>query len=40
MRTIILGITLLVLVATLAYAAPVTMGTIETLGGGTDTVAH
>ena len=40
MRTLILGITLLVLVASLAYAAPMTVGTIGVLGGGTDTVAH
>ena len=40
MRTLILAMTLLVLVATLAYAAPMTAGTIKTLGGGTDTVAH
>ena len=40
MRALIIGISLLVLVATLAYAAPMTAGTIKTLGGGTDTVAH
>ena len=31
---------MLVLVVTLVYAAPMTVGTISTLGGGTDTVAH
>ena len=32
--------TLLVLVASLAYASPMTVNTIGVLGGGTDTVAH
>ena len=40
MWTLILGMTLLVLVATIFYAAPMTVSTITALGGGTDTVAH
>lgn len=40
MRTLVLGMTLLVLVATLAYAAPMTMDSVDTLGGGAGTVAH
>ena len=40
MWTLILGMTLLVLVATIFYAAPMTVSTITALGGGTDTVAN
>lgn len=40
MRPLILGITLLVLVATLAHAAPMSVDNFAALGGGTVTVAH
>ena len=40
MRYLAITMFLVVAVATVAYSASITMGTIKTLGGGSDTVAH
>ena len=40
MRKLIIGLVIFGVVAVGVYAAPLTTGTIKTIGGGTDTAAH
>ena len=40
MRRLVIGLTLLVLIATAAYAAPMSVGTVKAVGGVTISVPH